>query len=53
MTHVSPLYVGALACNVNVIHTTQTYIFRLREKIVDSKEMLNTYAAETDRIRKS
>ena len=30
MTHVSPLYVGALTCNVNVNYTTQNYIFRLR-----------------------
>ena len=29
MTHVSPLYVGALTCNVNVNYTTQNYIFRL------------------------
>ena len=30
MTHVSPLYVGALTCDVNVNYTTQNYIFRLR-----------------------
>ena len=30
MTHVSPLYFGALTCNVNVNYTTQNYIFRLR-----------------------
>ena len=30
MTHVSPLYVGALMSNVNVNYTTQNYIFRLR-----------------------
>ena len=30
MTHVSPLYVGALTCDVTVIYTTQNYIFRLR-----------------------
>ena len=30
MTHVSPLYVGALTCNINVNYTTQNYIFRLR-----------------------
>ena len=30
MTHVSPLYVGALTCNVNVNYTTQNYILRLR-----------------------
>ena len=28
MTHVSPLYVGALTCNVNVSHTTQNYRLR-------------------------
>ena len=28
MTHISPLYVGALTCNVNVNYTTQNYIFR-------------------------
>ena len=33
MTHVSPLYVRALTCNVNVNYTTQNYIFRLRYKI--------------------
>ena len=30
MTHVSPMYVGALTCNVNVNYTNQNYIFRLR-----------------------
>ena len=30
MTHVRPLYVGALKCNVNFNYTTQNYIFRLR-----------------------
>ena len=29
-THVSPLYVGALTCNINVNYTTQNYTFRLR-----------------------
>ena len=30
MTHVSPLYVGVLTCNVNVNYTTQNYMFILR-----------------------
>ena len=30
MTYVSPLYAGALTCNVNVNYTTQKYILRLR-----------------------
>ena len=30
MTHISPLYVGALTCNVNVNYTTKNYVFRLR-----------------------
>ena len=33
MTYVSPLYFGALTCNVNVNYTTQNFIFRLRQKI--------------------
>ena len=30
MTHVSPLHIGALTCNVNVNNITQNHIFRLR-----------------------
>ena len=30
LTHVSPLYVGALNCYINVNYITQNYIFRLR-----------------------